>query len=226
MLAVRRYLYAYIVGFLYLLAFAIVWGTPPRLVALATFIAAVDRAAGNATVPPGVAVFALIVAGVVVPYCISVVIQPLTTALANVVFKRRVKRVDPNDTETVFQAADTVVRTTVGEDFQHNDGTMLLYLKAVAPRLAIPLERSLDDFYFRVEAILPTAVFLAAVAYRLISTRWVGIVVASAVALVTMIGSTAEIYGSVVQFRRRVSVAILLAQKKLVESNRGDDDAA
>jgi hypothetical protein len=213
---VRRYAFDYIVGLLWLVALGFAFKTENGIVCLAKFVSDVGAASDIKHIPEQAWMFALIVAGVVVPYCMSLVVSPVAFAFSNVVLRFGLKaeqhsRLD--DGETIFAVAEQIIQSTVEATFGHTDGTMLLYVEAVAPRLATGIRRSYDEFSFRIGTIIPVVALIVMAVYRVISVHWVGALLAAVVGVAVLVSGAVQIYQLLMQCRTRLYLAIVLAKK-------------
>ncbi len=216
---IRRYVFAYVAGLLWLIALCLAFITEGRIIYLARYISTVSTASGVTNIPQSVWIFGLIVAGVVIPYCISLAVSPLTLAFSNVVLNARfrsLRHAKLGDAETIFETADRIVQATTDATFSHTDGAMLLYVDAVVPRLAVDINRAYDDLFFRIDALIPSACLIGIVIYRVTAVHWVGVLLASVAAIAVLVGGALQLYDLLMQCRRRVCLTIVLAKKNMV----------
>jgi ABC-type multidrug transport system fused ATPase/permease subunit len=170
--SIRSYLLDYVVGILWLLSAALIAGSADWLTAMVDILQMVRD------LPEFVLGFAVVIAGVVVPYCVSILVRPITIQIMNRFLHihrsfrkwRRTRRAAKEKPHATGETAGSLANKRLTKLFGHFDlnsrQVRLTYLYARNRSLAAQLEKTQDDIWFQAAAALPSAILVASITYR------------------------------------------------------------
>src|SRR5262245_3974185 len=164
---VRPYVFDYIVGVLWLVPIMIVICTIDRLRQFALAIDSVAASMSNTTIPSFVVGFFLMVVGIILPYCVAIVLKMPTLWLMNRLLKIQrswakasAKAEQPLQDPEVNQLATSAVQRAAGSDGYVSWTLALLYLEVLQANMAAALRSARQDIDFRAAAALPIALII------------------------------------------------------------------
>jgi len=172
---VRSYLFDYVTGILWLVAAAMMAGSSnwPQHV--------IEVLNATAKIPEFVVGFAVVIAGVVLPYCVSILVRPVTLRLMSILlkqqrsFERWKRKRSAAATTTKGKALDVLAAEQVMKRLSYsgdvNREIRLMYLYATNPSLALRIEKMRDDIWFHAAAVLPSALLLGSFGYRTVPVQ-------------------------------------------------------
>jgi hypothetical protein len=156
----------FILGVLWLTAAGALAVSPESVRDALRFIDSAASLLGHVAVPPFIVGFLAVVAGVLMPYCLSEVFTPLAFLLMNVTLRIQ-RRFKPMDVKLVSLAHESVANDLASPVNPAHAGSVL-YLTMCAPKLAGDLLRRRRQLEFRASAILPATILLGWFTYHLL----------------------------------------------------------
>jgi hypothetical protein len=211
----RSYLFDYILGILWLLCVAMLVGSADWIGVIESRISEIEK------LPDFVVGFVVVIAGVVIPYCASILVRPITLKIMNLFLHRqrgfhrwrwqkspaaKLPQIKP-----VEQAAVEYLRGELNWPGNLTWTMRLTALYALHPRLAAQIEKGRDDLEFRAAAVLPTTILFALLAYR-VTPVW-PLIVSLIVGLTTFSVATWTINKSMDNWWACLNIAVLSAAK-------------
>src|SRR5262245_28343646 len=168
---VRSYIFDYVTGALWLISIGVLTFQWSWIGVAMTAIETAIKTAPSLHIPDFVVAFLLIIGGVVLPYVVSVAVKPLVLRLMNAL--NRLQRSIQKSTERTqaTKSLETLASLRVIQALAWKGSVSreikTIFLNARAPNLAMNIERTRDEIWFRASAVLPTALLFAGIAYRL-----------------------------------------------------------
>ena len=214
--SLRRDVIAVTLGLLWLLALAFLYFDGEDVRKAARFLDALALDTVHIQVPAFAVGFLLVVLGVLLPYCMAQVFEPLTLAVLNACLwvYRRLARTTTE--ETLDQPALNAMRQCLGHDVSVARDRGEVFLEGFLPRLAKPLARAHQVNSFRCQALLPASLFIAAFAIRVsaahLPTPWHA-VFGTSIGLVAFGLGIQTAITELLEEARALNIAVLVAAK-------------
>jgi hypothetical protein len=201
----RSYIPDYIVGILWILPVLVAFTTEARVATIASAIKMAKMALGPVTVTEFVIGFITVIAGVVVPYCAAKLIMPSSYLVTNFLFGLhqrvwRKNRAIDDEIEGVAAGA-----WTLPANVSLSDKTKIMLLRSRNGRAAEDLSVSLDALVFKGHVLLPTALLLSCVLWRIGFTAGLAAGIGAIVFLVSDFAANVD----AATWRRRLHIAIV-----------------
>ena len=170
----RPYVFDYVTGVLWLLAGAAAILRTEYVVTLAVGVDNVASKMPHATIPAFVTGFFLVIAGVILPYCLNVIVKMPTLELMNRFLKLQRRRNTSRQARAAAQVQQSAISTIqrsagIGSDVSSNFA--LLYLETLQPTVAAGLRTTRQEIDFRASSALPIALIVGLAAGR-IANMW------------------------------------------------------
>jgi hypothetical protein len=171
--SVRRDIHAYTLGLLWLLALIAAFVSSGDIRKFAIFLDALAQQMNHVAVPAYAAGFLLAAIGVVLPYCMFQVFEPLTLTILNACywivskFSETNANAGSNDLNTSALAA---MKGSLGVDLGGARDRCEIFVEGFLPRLAKSLAREHQINAFRWKALVPASFLTASVASRISAT--------------------------------------------------------
>lgn len=166
---IRPYVFDYVVGALWLIAVAAAIFTKTFMLTVASLLDLAATTMSHVIIPTFVTGFLLVIAGVVLPYCLNVVVKMPTLQLMNWFLKYQRKRNVSNDAEEAQRVKASAIKTiqrAAGVGSYISSNFALLYLETLQPTVAARLRAVRQEVDFRASSALPVALIAALVAGR------------------------------------------------------------
>jgi hypothetical protein len=202
----RAYILDYVVGILWILPAIVAFTTTDRVAAVAGAIKTTKIALGTVTMTDFVIGFLTVVAGVVVPYCAAMLITPSSYLITGFLFGlqelvwRKHRQADAQ-----LQAAVVALWKSPVKEVPISDRTKIMLLRNRNAEAADDLSANLDALTFKGQVLLPTALLLACVLWRLGFTAGHAAIIGVVVFLIGDIAAN----GNAATWRRRLHIALL-----------------
>ena len=160
---IRAYVFDYIVGVVWLLAFALWLASPEMIVALFTSNPP-PAEPKTSNIPEFAQGFLLTIGGVVVPYAVSTILKPLSLRLMSLslYIQRSIGSRQKSEPQRLRLIATQAVRKTIGLP-KEIDVTRLMqhaFLQGRHSAMSAAASRWEEDLYFRVTLIIPSAMIV------------------------------------------------------------------
>lgn len=185
--ALRRYVFDYATGVLWLSVLGVMFGSVPRALAVASAASIVARTAQPAYIPDVAANVLLAVIAIALPYSIGVAVTPITDVitmgLVHRLRNRLKKRWIDDERYSIVERSQEILKTHLGIGFHLPFGTKLMFIERTNPKMAAQLRARLDDDYFQETMILPVSILIGRIVYRLLPDDVLSTVLSVAIAL-------------------------------------------
>jgi len=161
----RPYIYDYTIGLLWIAGALVVMLDESRLLSAASLLSKISQTMEPARVPDVAASLAVLIAGVILPYCVQLALSPLSLfgMFLFVTFdpftytaRRRSERTD------LGERATKLITTQLGISRPIDVNARLPYITAAAPSLMPRLRRAQHEGRFLVGSVLPLALLFGA----------------------------------------------------------------
>jgi hypothetical protein len=188
---IRPYVFDYVSGVLWLVAVLAAFVQEEHLQRLAASVESIAVQVPHATVPSFVTGFFLIVAGVILPYCVNVILKMPSLILLSLLLNLQRRNDDSEEAKDIVRLRDLAMQTiqrAAGTESYVSPSLTLLYLETLQPSIALNLRATRQEIDFKAYAALPVALIIAFTAGRLAS-EWLVTYAAIAIGLALGIGS-------------------------------------
>jgi hypothetical protein len=214
---VRKYLFTYVKGVLWLMfgAVALEGFRPIEL-----FAGVIARAGGQLTSETAVlvlVVFALALGGILVPYCIGIVLNPIAVTLLDLgmkVGKRFVSAERMADRKELYNRALDAVAVDLGAKLRCHHNDLILIVELKSPREAAILLSMEENVYFRGTATIPSALLLGGFIGNYFGFSSVGWFAAAGASVLLLALGIYHANYSLLSLSDRVYMAVLVLSKK------------
>jgi hypothetical protein len=204
----------YTLGLLWLLALAFLYFDGEDLHRAARVLDSLALETAHVQVPVFAVGFLLVVLGVLFPYCMAQVFQPVSLAVLNACLWVHPRVVTPE--ETLDQPALDAIKKSLGHDVSVARDQGEIFLEGFLPRLAKSRARAEQLNSFRCEALLPASLLTAALAMRVsaahLPSPWHWIL-GTAIGLLVFLPGIQTAINQLIEETRARNVAVLVAAK-------------
>jgi|GEM_PF-3728806 len=188
--AVRPYIFDYTTGVLWLTASVMALVREEHLHRLGKAVDLLASETSHVKLPTVVAGFMVVIAGVILPYCVNIVLKLPTLRLLNYLLslQRRASGEEAKKADELRRMAVSAIQRLAGIDADISAVLSLLYLETLLPTIGASLRSARQEILFKAYAALPIALIVGFVTGRLLSV-WVIVPVAISIGLALGIGS-------------------------------------
>lgn len=200
----RAYLFDYIVGALWLIAFAAITSTHKTLVEIITSLRALVTAFSGDKPPDLVVGFAVAFAGIIIPYCVALVFNPISYQVMNTTYRLKARLSGAAAVENSTTPACGACGRPISATFAFR---LITLLRRKHGEVVTHLIRTRDEFMFRATAVLPATLLIGTIASRLLSPYMYSELLAAAIAVLVFIFAAWDISEEVELWRADVDRA-------------------
>jgi hypothetical protein len=166
--SIRRDIHASMLGLLWILAIVVIFVSPDDVRRAAGFLDSTAQLMSHVSIPQFAVGFILVIIGVLLPYCMFQVFEPLTLAVMNICL-RAGNYIWPQ-TNSLSAAALAAMQTMLGRaEFDQVPHWTEVFVEGFLPRLAASLALEHQINAFRWKALLPGALVVVAFVARVVA---------------------------------------------------------
>jgi hypothetical protein len=217
LVSARPYVFDYVVGILWVVSTAMLFVHFDHVVGLAKALNTVASSAARIALPDFAVGFMLIVAGVIIPYCITAAMRPFNILIMNFlltvqrgIFKRRPRA----RLVVIRRSADAAIAKIASFQSPARGDAKLHFLTLRAQPIAANLKATREGIDFRAALVMPVSLFFGAVVFRALDGHSWPILTAAIAVLIAGVAYAAGVWvanSDLAHYKESVDLAVLIA---------------